>query len=111
MKTNILTFLLLLLATYAPAQTGTPISELYPKGKFMATCATEIVNRVTIRHCALCTNIIDPTNQQVAQTEIMQMTFQNDSLFLNRAGILSKVPISRNKDNHSFTFVLNDKTH
>jgi hypothetical protein len=99
------------ISNIAQAQDGERLEDLYLKGKWTASCATAIVDRVTLAHCELCSFIINPNDRSSAAASDVEMTFNTDSLILSQSGKTVTVPYTRNKDNHSFDFTLNNKPY
>jgi hypothetical protein len=92
-------------------QEKTYISEMYLQGKWTATCPTEITDHASIQQCELCPFVINPDDKSKGETKDIEMTFEKDYLTLNQNGNVTTVPYTRNKDNHSFSFTLNNKLH
>ena len=80
-------------------------------GKWIAKCATEFVDHATIRNCELCPFVIDPVNKSRAEIKDIEMSFQKDSVILNRGGEISAIPYLMNKDNRSISFNFNKKNY
>ncbi len=107
---RVLTALMVIVtAIHAEGQTGTPVSELSLKGKWMASCPFEVVDISEIQICPLCAFEIDPSDNSV-NTDF-EMTFQADSITLNRKGNITMVPYQRNSDNHSIHFTCDHKEY
>lgn len=108
-------FILILLLITSPlivrAQDEGDISQLYLKGKWIATCPTEIVNSVTIRNCELCSFVVTPENKSLGMAMDIEMTFMEDTIVINRMGKVSVIPYKKNKDNHSIKFNFNNKDY
>ena len=101
--------MLLLRCTLSSAQEGTLLSDLYLKGKWTAECPEEIMNRVGFRLCELCPFVSVSKTSNLSRIKEIDLDFGADSLTLNQNGITSKVPYTRDKDNHSITFFLKEK--
>ncbi len=100
-----------LIVNIAYGQHEGPISEMYFKGKWMATCAMEFMDKASIRNCEICPFVINPTNKSNAETKDIEMDFKADSITINQQGKLTTVPYSRNTDTHATSFTLNDKPY
>lgn len=95
----------------ALGQNHVPVSEFYLSGKWTATCATEIVDKSSIRNCELCPFVIDPNDKSSGTTKAIDLTFQNDSILINQNGKVTTVAYIRNKDTHAVSFTLNNKQY
>ncbi len=104
-------FLTVLNSHFTLAQNEGRLEDLYLEGKWEATCATEIIDRVSIQHCELCFFVLNPNDKSQAEVKSLEMDFQKDSLILNQNGLRKSVPYQRDTNNHSFTFTLNEKQY
>jgi len=67
------------------------------------------MNRVGFRFCELCPFVSVSKTSNLSRIKEIDLDFGADSLTLNQNGITSKVPYTRDKDNHSITFFLKEK--
>ena len=111
LKKIITTFSAIFISLITLAQSGTPISEMYLKGKYTASCATEVLDHASWHNCQLCPFVIDPNDKSKGETKDIEMTFQNDSITFNQNGKITTVPYKRNPDTHAFSFTLGDKQY
>jgi hypothetical protein len=101
----------ILISTAVKAQDEGFLSDMYLKGKWNASCAVEIVNNASIKNCELCNFVVDAKDKSKAETKDVELNFQADSLIINQNGNVKTVAYARNKDNHSFSFILNGKQY
>lgn len=107
---NIFTLLsLFLLLNSAHGQDEGPISEMYLKGKWVATCAMEVIDKASMANCDICPFVINPNDKSQAETKDIEMDFQSDSLTINQNGKHSTVAYVRNTNTHAISFSLNDR--
>jgi hypothetical protein len=85
--------------------------DLYLKGKWSGSCATEIIDHASIRLCELCPFEIDPIDKSKGRFINIELNFLSDSIEFNQNGKITTIPFKRNKDNHSFSFILNEKQY
>ncbi len=95
----------------AYGQDGERLEDMYLKGKYVASCAMEVVDHATISNCELCTFVIDSSDKSRGSLSDIEMTFGADSLSLNQTGKNISIPYTRDKNNHSFSFTLNNKSY
>lgn len=111
-KINLLISLVIVLLaqTFIFAQDGERFEDLYLKGKWKGICPVEIVNHASLSYCELCSFDLDPNNKKIASIGEIELNFNEDSLTLSRDSQSLTLPYTRNKDNHSVTFIYKDKT-
>ncbi|MEO8150022.1 MAG: hypothetical protein ABI723_20455 [Bacteroidia bacterium] len=78
-------------------------------GKWEVSCATEFVDKATIRSCELCHLTLDPNDKARLTMDDLEITFTNDSIELNREGKLQTVPYQMNNNTQAFSFTVNQK--
>ncbi|HMR45807.1 MAG TPA: hypothetical protein PKC85_03345 [Bacteroidia bacterium] len=100
-----------LMANIASEQDEGPVSEMYLKGKWTATCATEVLDKANIRSCEICPFVIAPDNKRSTEIKDIEMTFHADSITITQNGKVTTVPYTRNKDSHAISFTLNNKQY
>jgi hypothetical protein len=98
-------------STIAHGQNEGRNQDMYMEGKWTASCATEIQDHASMKHCELCPFVINPNNKSQARIKDIGMNFFTDSIAFNQDGKMSTVPFRKNKDNHSFSFTLNNKQY
>ncbi|HLG33832.1 MAG TPA: hypothetical protein VI757_03045 [Bacteroidia bacterium] len=113
MKTKATLILILgLIFSRAQGQNKGYISDLYMSGKWTATCATEIIDRAGWRVCGLCVYPTNPNDSSSWQhADIIELNFLSDSLIITQDGRMTTVSWTRNTDNHSFSFIFNNKPY
>ena len=102
--------ILLATQTFAFSQDGKRLEDLYLIGKWKGICPVEIVNHASLSYCELCSFELDPNNKKIASIGEIELNFNEDSLTLSRDSQSLTLPYTRNKDNHSVTFIYKDKT-
>ena len=60
------------------AQVGVKNSENYLKGKYTASCPTEILDKASMQQCQLCPFVVDPNNKSRASIKDFVMNFDTD---------------------------------
>jgi hypothetical protein len=102
-------FLLILLIKLVPnnafAQQSERLEDLYMTGTWTASCPTEVVDRTSIRQRELCTFTLDPDNKRIGRVEDFIMTFNTDTILLNKSDKIISLPNTRNVNDHSIRFI------
>ena len=114
MKTRItfFAFILFCICTNSVlSQDSGRLEDLYLKGKWNASCATEILSRIAIQNCELCSFITDAKDHSKGFVQDFVMDFTNDSIKITKNNNTSTVPYIRDKNNHSFSFSLDQKDY
>jgi len=107
-KTKILLIVIVMIfisGTITFGQSGTPISELYLKGKYSVTCTTEIIDEASWEVCGFCNYKKDPKDTNSwTEAKNVEMNFLKDTLIITQDDRKTAVPYTRNPNNHSFSF-------
>lgn len=108
MKLPSLLFALLLLSL---TSFGQDINQLYPRGKYRAECPMEVMNKASFRHCELCSFMSFFNDKNTSMIKGVQLDFGTDSLTLNQHGKITKVPYTRDTNDHSIRFRFLEKNY
>jgi hypothetical protein len=98
--------IMVLLSVNVSAQQHEYVSEMYLKGKWIASCPYEVLDHAGITSCALCPFVIDANDKSIAEVGDVEMNFTQDSIIIDRNGKRVSVPYRHDPDNHSFAFHL-----
>ena len=111
-KQALLIILIVFTSIITFAQKGTPISELYLKGKYSVTCTTEIIDEASWRVSGFCNYQKNPNdNESWIDAKIIEMNFLKDTLIITQDDIKTAVPYTRDPNNHSFSFTFNKELY
>ena len=108
MKLPSLLFALLLLSL---TSFGQDINQLYLRGKYRAECPMEVMDKASFRHCELCSFMSFSNDKNTSMIKGVQLDFGTDSLTLNQHGKITKVPYTRDTNDHSIRFRFLEKNY
>jgi hypothetical protein len=109
-------FLLIMVMNFisiiAYGQSGTPISELYLKGKYSVTCADEVIDEGSWAMCGLCNYLSNPeVKNSWTDAKNIEMNFLKDTLIITQDARITAVPYTRDPNNHSFNFTFDKELY